>query len=388
MSQSDLISLAVILAAAVLSVLLAGLLRRVRVSAVVLEIVLGIVIGPQVLRLAEETEFVGALADLGLTFLLFLAGFEVEIGRIRGRPLKLATGGWVISLALAFGVGAIMQVEGLIRSDLYVGLALTTTALGTLLPIARDEGLLDTGFGRHLLAVGAVGEFGPVVAVAVLLSGTRPLISIVLLSAFLACVAVVALITTRVRPPLVGRLLHETLETSGQLLVRVVALLLIVLVLIASELGLDVLLGAFAAGLIVRSLATGVTLEPLRVRIEAIGYGFFVPVFFVVTGLRFDIVELLSNSRALIALAVVLPLFLLVRGVPVLLYRGELDLREKVSLAFFSATGLPLIVVITTIGVDVGAIGELSAVSMVGAGIVSVLIYPLIALAVLRRGQG
>lgn len=388
MSQNDLVSLAVIVAAAVVAVLLAALLRRVvRLPGVVLEIALGIIVGPQVLHLAEETEFVGALADLGLTFLLFMAGFEVEIQRIKGRPIKLAGGGWLISLALAFGIGGIMQVEGLVRSDLFFGLVLTTTALGTLLPILRDEGLLETDMGRHLLAVGAVGEFGPVMAVAVLLSTGRPLVSSVLLLAFVVCVLAVALITVRVPAPHVGRLVHETLHTSGQLMVRIVVLLLVLLVLLASELGLDVLLGAFAAGLIVRRLTTERTMEHLQTRLDTLGYGFLIPIFFVVTGIRFDIVHLVTSVRAIVILVVVLLLLLVVRGLPALLYRKDLTGRQQLSLAFFSATGLPLIVAITTIGQEVGTIGATAAVAMVGAGMVSVFAYPLIALAILRRGS-
>lgn len=387
MSQNDLVSLAVITAAAVAAVLLASLLRRARIPGVVLEIALGILVGPQVLHLAEETDFVAALADFGLTFLLFLAGFEVEIQRIKGRPLKLAGGGWLVSLALAFGIGGLLQVEGLVRSDLYFGLALTTTALGTLLPILRDEGLLETDMGRHLLAVGAVGEFGPVVAVAVLLSGGRPLLSTVLLAAFVVCVLAVAFVTIRMPAPHVGRLLHETLRTSGQLMVRIVVLLLVVLLLLASELGLDILLGAFAAGLILRRLTTERTMEHLQTRLDTLGYGFFIPIFFVVTGIRFDIVHLVTSVHAIVILVVVLLLMLVVRGLPALLYRRDLDGRQQLSLAFFSATGLPLIVAITTIGQQVGAIGSTAAVAMVGAGMVSVFVYPLIALAILRRSQ-
>lgn len=388
MSQNDLASLAVIMVAAVAAVLLAGLLRKARLPGVVLEIALGIVLGPQVLRLTEETEFVGALADLGLTFLLFMAGFEVEIARIKGRPMKLAGAGWLVSLALAFAIGGIMQVEGLVRSDLYFGLALTTTALGTLLPILRDEGLLEADMGRHLLAVGAVGELGPVVAVAVLLSTGRPVVSTVLLLAFVACVLAVAFITIRVPAPHVGRLVHETLHTSGQLMVRIVVLLLVLLVLLASELGLDVLLGAFAAGLIVRRLTTERTMEHLQTRLDTLGYGFLIPIFFVVTGIRFDIVHLVTSVRAIVILVAVLLLLLVVRGLPALLYRKDLTGRQQLSLAFFSATGLPLIVVITTIGQEVGTIGATAAVAMIGAGMVSVFVYPLIGLAILRRGGG
>lgn len=386
MGQDDLVSLAVITAAAVLAVLLAGLLRRARVPGVVLEIALGIVVGPQVLRLATETEIVAALADFGLTFLLFLAGFEVELERIRGRPIKLAGAGWLVSLALGFGIGGVLQVEGVVRSDLYFGLALTTTALGTLLPIMRDQGLLETRFGGHLLAVGTVGEFGPVVAVAVLLSTGRPLVSALLLIAFVVVVLAIGVITVRVPAPHVGRMLHETLRTSGQLMVRIVVLLLALLVLLASELGLDVLLGAFAAGLIVRRVTTRTTIEHLQTRLDALGYGFFIPVFFIVTGIRFDVVHLVTSLAAVVTLVAVFALLLVVRGLPaLLLYRTELVARDRLSLAFFSATGLPLIVAITTIGQHTGAIGVRAAVAMVGAGMVSVFAYPLVGLSFLRR---
>jgi Kef-type K+ transport system membrane component KefB len=353
---------------------------------VVVEIGLGIVAGPQVLALAESGPIVGVLANLGLCFLLFLAGYEIDVQRIRGRPLKLAGIGWLISLALGLGVGATLHATGATLSTLLIGLALTTTALGALLPILKDHGLLETRFGTFVMGAGTVGEFGPIVAIALLFGGHNPLESGILLAAFVIVAVLATVLSMRIRTPRLLRLLRETMHSSGQLAVRVSVLLLVALLLIASKMSLDVLLGAFAAGLIVRLVSAGDDAKPVTAKLEAIGFGFLIPVFFVSTGLTFDLDALLESPATLLKLPVILGLFLLVRGVPALLYRRDLGRRELATLALFSATALPLVVVITHIGLSTGHMRSDNAAALVGAGMLSVFLFPLIGLS-LRGGE-
>lgn len=386
MESSTLSSLLVIAVVAVLAPALAYLLRRLRIPSVVIEIGLGIIVGPAVLGLAHTDEFINGFADLGLTFLMFLAGYEIELSRIKGKPLNRATTGWFISLVLGLALAYPLVTSGVVRSDLIVGLALTTTALGTLLPILSDSGDAETPFGTQVLAIGTVGEFLPVVAIAILLTSDRPLGTAMLLVLFVVIAVAAALVAARPRSPRVLTLLRTNLHTSAQLPVRVSVVLIILLVWIASRLGLDVLLGAFAAGVVVRLFSAGRDEETVRVKLEAIGFGFLIPIFFVVSGMRFDLEALVAEPASFVRLPLFLVLFLVVRGLPVfLLYRKDVPGPDRVPLALFSGTALPLVVVITSIGVQTQRMVPANAAALVGAGMLSVLIYPQLALAMRRR---
>ena len=386
MEQQTITTLALIAAMAVLAPVLAEALRKFRIPSVVLEILLGILIGPQVLGLAHTDETIRGFAELGLTFLMFLAGYEIEISKIRGRPVKLALVGWGLSLGLGFAFAFSLATSGVVLSTLLIGLALTTTALGTLLPIIRDAGLLPTRFGSLTMAIGTVGEFGPIVAITILLTGEHPLQTILLLGVFVLVAGAAAMIVLRGQPPKWLDLLQRNLNSSAQLPIRVSLLLIIALVWVANRLGLDVLLGAFAAGMIVRVSAAGPDHERVRVKLEAIGFGLLIPIFFVVSGMSFDLEALLSDGSELLRVPMFLLAFLVVRGLPVLLlYRRDLERLPRAALALVSGTQLPLVVVITTIGLETGRMKPVNAAALVGAAMLSVLIYPSAALALLRR---
>jgi Kef-type K+ transport system membrane component KefB len=383
-------TLAVILAIAFTAPLLISLAPWLRLPALVLEIVCGILVGPDVLDLVEVTEPIKLLADIGLAALIFLAGFEIEPQRVKGRPLKLSVTGWVMSVALGLSCAALLQASGIIKNEVYVGLALTTTALGALLPILRDAGILPTKFGTHMLAVGSVGEFGPIIAVAVVLSGTGAAKSVEALVAFGVIAMLAIFYAHRPTPPRFQAALAGSLRSSGQLYIRLATLLIGTLVLVAAELGLDVLLGAFTAGVVYRMLVTAGAseheLEQVESKLEALCLGYLVPIFFVVTGIEFDLTALTSSPSALAKVPLFLGLLLLVRGLPAILYRTELPIRsERMALAFFSATGLPLIVAITTIGVEADQMRTSTAAALVGAGMLSIVLYPLIGKMLLDR---
>ncbi len=381
MSSSTITTLVLIAIAAVLAPVGAEMLRRFSVPDVVLEIAFGILIGPGVLALAHPNDLVDALSDLGLAFLMFLAGFELDLARIKGRPLVRATIGWVMSVGLALVFAFVMVAEGFALDTLVIGLALTTTALGTLLPVLRDVGALETDSGPYILGIGTVGEFGPIVAVAVLLAKGNPFATTGLLVLFVGIAVVTALIATRPQPPRLVDLMSKNLNSSAQLPVRASVLLILLLVWLAAELGLDVLLGAFSAGIVVRLLSRGEDEEIIRVKLEAIGFGLLIPIFFIVSGMKFDVHSFVEDPMTLLRIPLFLVLFLVVRGIPaLLLYRHEHPPIQRAPLAFFSATALPLVVVITTIGVSTGRMRPSNAAALVGAGMLSVLIYPVLGL--------
>ncbi|WP_299538882.1 cation:proton antiporter [uncultured Streptomyces sp.] len=384
-------TLVLIMAAAVLAPLLVHATgRRLRVPLVIFEIVLGILIGPDVLGWAHPDEVVDTLADLGLSMLIFLAGYEIEFAAVRGDTLRRSLWAWPVSLALGVGLAFLIS-GGDVFEAFVVGTALTSTALGTVLPMLRDSGQLEGRFGTVMSAFGAVGEFGPVVAVALLLSGRRPAESAALLIAFGLITAAAVFWAMRPRPPWFAQLTERTLHSSGQFAVRFVMLLLACMLGLAEVFGLDVLLGAFAAGvltrLVLKRAAPGSSDEVLA-RVESLGFGFLVPLFYVVTGIEFDLDALLHDLGALLLVPLFLLLFLVVRGGPVYFFAPRDFVRaDRTALALFASTCLPLVVAITTIGVDQKLIGSDGAASLVGAAMISVLVLPLFAMR-LRSAAG
>ncbi|HEX8688941.1 MAG TPA: cation:proton antiporter [Solirubrobacterales bacterium] len=374
----------IVVIAAVAAITVAALPSRLAPPVVVVELLLGIVVGPEVLGLAHTDDFIDFFSNLGLGMLFFFAGYEIDFERIKGTPLKLGALGWLLSIALAYGIGGALAAAGVVLSFLYTGSAMATTAIGTLIPILRDNGELKTRFGTYLLAAGGVGEFGPILLITLVLSAKQPLHEAVILIAFVALALALALASVR----LAWRgwpALERTFEASSQLAVRITVVLVFGLVLLANDLGLDVLLGGFVAGMIVRLALKGRELAIFESKLTAIGFGFFVPFFFVTSGIEFDL-GALGSATALLKLAMFLALFLVVRGTPaLLLYRGVLRARQRLALAFYSATELPLVVAITTLATEGGHMKTSTAAGLVGAAMLSTLIFPFIGLALQRR---
>ncbi len=374
--------------AAVLAPIIAEWTKKfLAVPEVVIQIILGIVIGPFVLNIARSNSIITALSDFGLTFLMFLAGTELDLAVLRqGHPGR-AVGSWGVSVVIALGFGALLHGTGLVLDSVVVALCLTTTALGTLLPIVRDAGVLRTPLGPSMLSVGAIGEFGPIVAVAVLLTNRDARLTFVLLVAFVAVAVVAALLAVQVRPPGFVALLRRHLNSTSQLPVRICVLLVILLVYLAIKLSLDVLLGAFAAGVVVRLFIKGEDSQPVESKLEAIGFGFLIPIFFIESGINFDLGSLIHRPHVLLLVPMFTAIFLVTRGLPTwAFFRGAISKVEARSLALLSAAGLPIIVVITTLGVDEHRMKPENAAALVAAGILSVLIYPLIGLRWLGQG--
>ena len=387
--EIDRADILIVIAVAAAAPILADLSRRVRVPIVVAEIALGIVVGPQVLGFAEPDALIEALSTFGLAFLFFLAGLEIEFERVRGRPLSLGARGWLVSVALGLAIALVLWLAGVIEAPILVALALTTTALGTLMPILRDSGILGQRFGDYVVGAGAAGEFGPVVLVSVILAfeAGDPLRS-ALLFVFAAIAVVAALIATRARPARIVGLVRATMHTSGQLAVRLTLLVLTALAVLASEFGLDVILGAFTAGIIVGFVTRGEggdgpDSREFAAKLDAVGYGFLIPIFFIATGMDYDLDTLLDSPSAIALVPGFAALFLVVRGLPVwLLYREELAAADRRRLGLLSAAALPLVVAITQIGLDTGVMRAEEAAALVGAGMLSVLAFPLVALAI------
>lgn len=377
---------AVVVTAAVAAATVAAVPKRVAPPVVVLELVLGIVLGPEVLGIAHNDDFIEFFANLGLGMLFFFAGYEIDFERIKGLPLKLGGWGWVLSIAVAYALGGVLAATGVIVSALYTGSAMATTAIGTLIPILRDNGELKTRFGTYLLAAGGAGEFGPILLLTIVLSTDQPVRESVILIAFALVSVGLGIASIR----WAGRrweALVGTLEASSQLAVRVTMVLIFGLVFLADRLGLDLLLGGFVAGMIVRLILKGHEAEVFESKLTAIGFGFFVPFFFVTSGIDFDLAAL-GSLGAIAKLVLFFALFLVVRGVPaMLLYRGVLGARDRAALAFYSATELPLVVAITTLATETGHMRASTAAGLVGAAMLSTLVFPFVGLALRRHEE-
>ncbi|MBK5218240.1 MAG: cation:proton antiporter [Thermoleophilia bacterium] len=377
---------AIVVVAAVSAIIVAAVPKRFAPPVVVLELILGILIGPEILDFAKTDDFINFFSNLGLGMLFFFAGYEIDFDRIRGVPMKLGAWGWVLSVALAYGIGGILAAAGIIVSFLYTGSAMATTAIGTLIPILRDNGELKTRFGTYLLAAGGAGEFGPILLVTLVLSTANPIHESIILLGFVALALVLAMGSVRYAwrgwPAL-----ERTFEASSQLAVRVTVVLVFGLVLLAGELGLDILLGGFVAGMITRLALKGQEVKIFESKLTAVGFGFFVPFFFVTSGIAFDLAAL-GSAEAIGKLVMFFALFLVVRGAPaLLLYRGVLSARDRAALAFYSATELPLVVAITTIATETGNMKTSTAAGLVGAAMLSTLVFPFVGLALRKKSE-
>jgi Kef-type K+ transport system membrane component KefB len=380
-SSSDLTrelnSLLVIAAIAAATPLLVGLLRL-PVAEVVLMLGFGVLFGPEVLGWIELDAAIDLLAELGLAFLFFAAGLELEKRAVQGRSGKLALTGWLVSAALALVAAGILERLGIIADFLGVAICLTSTALGTLLPILSDKGLIKTPFGNYFMGAGAIGEFGPVLAISLLLSTKSFWMALLSVLLFGAVAFVFAKAPTLLRTNRVMAVIERGQETSAQTAVRLTALLLVALLAIAEDFGLDVVLGAFIAGIITKQLVPADEQSGLQTKVEGIAFGVFIPIFFIVSGARLDISSILANPSLLL---VFLVLLLIVRGVPqFFLYRRAIPhAKERAGFSLYVATALPIIVAVTSVELASGIMRPSVAAALVGAGALSVLVFPLIA---------
>ena len=365
-------SLLIVGAVAVAVPLFLGLVPAVKVPAVVLEILGGILVGPTVLGWVHLDVAVRVIADLGLGFLLFMAGFEIDLRRFDRRILILVSRAFLLSMMLALLVAYGLQLGGQVRDGLLVGITLVSTSLGVLVPILHDAGQTETIFGRLIMAAGSLAELAPLVLLSVFFSASskNPGAELGLLAGFVGLTAVIVVVTQRVRVwgPL-QEVVHRLENTSSQLRVRLAITFALAFSVVAEHFGLATILGAFLAGVIVRRTdETPASQEEFQGKLEAIGFGFLIPVFFVSTGVGLDITALFHSTRAIILVPVFLVALLLVRGLPALLYVRVVGRTHAIAAGFMQATSLTFIVVATVIGVQTGHQRTSTAAALVVAG--------------------
>lgn len=391
MSEISLDNLLVVAAVAFAVPLALGLAPRLRLPAIVLELVAGIVIGPSGLGWVEIDAAVELMALLGLAFLLFVAGLEVDYDGLRGRLLRLTVSAWLVSFALALAVGYALDLGGLVSSPLLIAIAVAATGLGVVLPILKDANQLETMFGRVVVAGCSIAEITPLILVSLFFSGEASSIgaTVVLLAVFAGLVLATGFAVMFAEH---SRRLSDTFrrlqDTTAQIRVRGAFLLLVLFVVVAQEFGLEVILGTFMAGAVLKLVDRdrGMTHPEFRHKLEAVAFGVFIPFFFVASGVRFDLDALFASGETIARVPIFLAALIFVRGLPVLLYRTLVRGRTMlVSAALLQATSISFLVVVSQIGLELGLLSEGSAAALIAAGLLSVLIFPLSALTLLRR---
>ena len=373
-----LVSLLAVVVVAALAPVVVALLPGPRMPQIVLLILGGIMIGPQGFGLSDPAALT-LIANIGLGLVFLLAGYELDPAVFRERAGRLALTGWVITAVFAAGLVGVLAAVGFVHAFVPVALGLTTTALGTLLPILREHNLLAGRLGRYILAAGAVGELLPIIGIALFLGAQSQFVAIL----SLASVGVLALVLSFVprlgRGTRIERIMKEGEHATSQTTLRFSIVLLLFVLAVAARFGLDVVLGAFLAGMVLRRWAPGDT-HALEEKLDAVGYGFFIPVFFVVSGMNLDVHSIIT---APLRLLVFFLLLLVVRGLPALLvYRRALPLTQRLQMMFITATSLPLLVALAEIGLRNGTMLPENAAALVGAGVLSVIFYPAFAVAI------
>ena len=384
-------NLLIISTVAVIAPLAVGYLPRLRIPAVVLEIVAGIILGPSVLGWVHVDLPVQILALFGLAFLLFLAGLEIDLHRLRGRVLLLAVLGYLVTVVLGIGAGTAFHAVGWIGAPLLLAIALSATSLGLVVPVLKDAGAADSDVGQTAIAAATVADFAAIVLLSLFFStsGGTTGAKLVLLVAFAAMiVATWFAVRTAGRSRRLGDVLIRLQDTTAEIRIRCAVLLLVAFTLLAERFGLESILGAFLAGAVVGLVDRDSSSHPhFRTKLEAIGYGFVIPVFFVSSGVRLDLTDLLAHPSALARVPLFLLALLVVRGVPALLGIRASGPRATAALGLLQATSLPFIVTATQIGTALGKISPVTGAALVCAGLLSVLIFPPVALGLLRDGN-
>jgi Kef-type K+ transport system membrane component KefB len=372
--------------------LVLGFVPALRLPSVVLEIVVGILIGPSVLHWVTVDQPIAIVSLIGLALLLFLSGLELDLDRLRGRVLRVTGLAFLLSFGIALVVGYGLGALGLIHAPLLVAIILVATSLGIVIPLLKDAGEISSDFGQLAIAGASIADFGAIILLSLFFSRQATGIGaqLVLLGGFALLAVVVAIALTRTeRSMRLSTVLLRLQDTTAQIRVRGAFVLLVAFAAFAERLGLEVILGTFLAGAILALVDRDqmMTHGQFRTKLEAVGFGIFIPIFFVTSGIRFDLAALLAHPTTIALVPVFLVALLVIRGVPALLYRPLVGGRRMIVAGLLQATSLPFIVAASQIGLELGVLTQATAAALIATGLLSVLVFPLGALSILRRAQ-
>jgi Kef-type K+ transport system membrane component KefB len=368
-----------------------GFFPRLRLPAIVFELLLGILLGPSVLGWVSVDEPVAVMSLIGLAVLLFLAGIEIEFEKLRGKVLRATLLGFVLSFGIAVVLGVILQQAGLVKQPIFLAVLLCATSLGVLVPVLKDAGEINSTFGQLVIAAGSIADFGAVILLSLLFSkeSTSTTSQVLLLVGLFVVAVLIGLAVAGIEHSARVRMVLSRLQdTTAQIRVRAAFVLLIGLVALAGKFGLELILGAFIAGAIVSLVDRDreMTHPLFRRKLEAIGFGVFIPIFFVTSGVKYDLDALTSSGSTIARVPIFLAALLIARGLPALLYARLIPRRQVLIAGLMQGTSLPFIVAATAIGQELGLISAGSSAALIAAGLLSVLIFPALSLSLLRGG--
>jgi Kef-type K+ transport system membrane component KefB len=383
-------NLLIVVAVGLLAPLALGFFPRLGLPAIVLEIVLGIVIGPSGLGWVKPDLPVSILAVVGLAFLLFLSGLEIDAERLRGPILKVTGVGFALSFAIAIFLGLGLKAGGFVKSPLFVAIVLVSSSLGVIVPVLKDSNNASSSFGQLVIAAASIAEFGAIILLSLFFSSkgsTSTAGTLILLGMFGLAVGLVGVGIAGVERSIsLSRVLRRLQDTTAQIRVRAAFVLLIGFTALAEQVGLATILGAFAAGALLSAIDRDDMTHPqFRLKLEAIGFGVFIPVFFVTSGLRFDLNALFASASTVARVPLFLIAIYLARGLPAIVYVRLLGRSRSVIAGVLQATSLTFTVTATQIGLQLGVVTQATAAGLVAAGLLSVVISPALGLTLLRR---
>ncbi len=386
-------SLAIVAAVAFAAPLALGLVPAVRLPAVVLEIVLGIVVGPAMLGWVRVDDAVEVMSLLGLAFLLLLSGLEVQFDMLRGRLLRITSLGFLVSFAVAVAAGLILDAADVTGAPLLIAIMLSATSLGVVIPVLKDAGEAATQFGQIVIAAASIADIATIILLSLFFSGESSGVGakLVLLGGFALLIAAVGVAVARFERSMhISAALLRLQDTTAQIRVRGAFVLLAGFVVLAEQFGLEAILGAFMAGAVIKLVDTdgAMTHPQFHRKLEAAGFGIFVPFFFVASGVKFDLDALFASSSTIARVPILLAALLAARGLPALLYRRTIGTHRSAAAALVQATSLGFFVVAGQIGMDLGLITEATGAALIAAGLLSVLLFPVAGLALLRYAAG
>ncbi|MGI8891474.1 MAG: monovalent cation:proton antiporter family protein [Chthoniobacterales bacterium] len=391
-THSEFISLLLITLLAVIVPVVLSRVRVVRLPLVVGEILAGIIIGQSGFNLVHKTPTLDFLSEFGFTFLMFLSGLEVSFGmlqhslrdgkkRLRASgPVPLAIVNFGLTLLLATGIGFLLKYFGMARNGVLMGLILSTTSLGIVVPILKERGLSATPYGQLLLVSSLLSDFATLLLLSLTIGvvshgfSVEILLFLVLLAAFLAAAR---LGQWAKRIPGLLRMIEELSHATGQLRVRGAFALMVILVALAQALGVELILGAFLAGAIT-SLLGGDDKTPLREKLDAIGYGFFVPIFFISVGANFDLRALLSSSSALLLVPILIAAAYTVKFVPALIFLPANGWRKTFAAGALLSSRLSLIIAASAIALKLELVSPATNSAIILLAIVTCTVSPVL----------
>lgn len=382
-------NLAIVVAVAFCAPLLLGIAPALRIPSVVLEIVAGIVLGPSILGWVHIDSAVQLLSLIGVGFLLLLAGIEIDYHQLRGRQLEVALVAFAVSLGIALAISFGLDAAGVVSAPFLTAVILSATSLAVVLPVLKDTNLIESRFGQLVITATSIADVATVVMLSLFFSGQSGGVGtkILLFGGFGAlCVGAGAAIMLGSHVARISRALLTLQDTTAQVRVRGAFLLLILFSVVAVRFGLEAILGTFLAGAVIKLADRDgmMTHSHFHKKLDEAGFGFFIPVFFVSSGIRFDGHALFASGSALAKVPLFFVLLFVIRGLPALIFRPLVGAKLTAAASLLLATNLSFVIVASQIGQQLGLLSGGTAAALVAAAVLSVIVYPLLALMLLR----